>query len=142
MGSRVELHLDQAALRRMLTGPSGEAVRLVRRAQRATMNQGRLRAPVDTGFLRSTHQATGIHVTGLRVTAEVEATADYAAGVHEGTRPHIIRPRRARALAWQGPSGLVVARSVRHPGSRPRPWLLNAARAGAGRLGFTVTPGG
>ncbi|MDO4610968.1 hypothetical protein [Corynebacterium sp.] len=142
MGARVEITIDSGALRSFLVGPSGEAVKIVQRAQRATEASAKVRSPVDTGFLRASHHGGGLRTHGMTVTGEVEARAEYAEAVHEGTRPHVIRPRRARALAWQGPSGMVFARSVRYPGSRPRPWLLNAARDGAGRLGFTVTPGG
>lgn len=47
----------------------------------------------------------------------------YGFFVRSGTRPHIIRPRNARALRWTTPGGDVVfAAFVRHPGTRPNPY--------------------
>lgn len=43
----------------------------------------------------------------------------YAKIQEEGgrTAPHVIVPRTAAVLAWEGPSGLVFAKRVNHPGS-------------------------
>lgn len=47
----------------------------------------------------------------------------YGAGVRGGTRPHIIRPRRARALRFTVGSGQIVfAQVVHHPGNAPNPY--------------------
>ena len=70
--------------------------------------------------------------------ATVVASAEYARYVEEGTRPHIIRPVRARVLAWGGDRRLTgslrsgarptsFARIVHHPGTRPKPFLRPAA---------------
>lgn len=56
----------------------------------------------------------------------------YGVYVHEGTAPHIIRPRRARALYWKGARHPV--RQVAHPGTRPRPFLREAAVATQGQI--------
>lgn len=138
----IELRLDDGALRRYLTGPQSEAVRLVRDGQRATLNAAKVRSPVDTGQLRNSHRAGPIRVSRGVVTADVEVVQDYALAVHEGSRPHVIRPRRVKALTFKLPGvGRVFAKSVNHPGTKPRPWLLNAARENASRLGFVVEEG-
>jgi hypothetical protein len=56
----------------------------------------------------------------------------YAAFVHEGTRPHDIVPRNARALFWAG-AAHPVAR-VHHPGTRPNPWLRQVFEARRGAI--------
>lgn len=139
MATRIPI--NQGELQQFLTGPQSAAVRLVREGQRVTLNAAKKRTPVDTGQLRNSHVSGNIRVQGARVTGEVEARQDYATAVHEGSRPHVIRPRRAKFLTWVGPQGRVFARSVRHPGAKARPWLLNAAKAEASRLGFTVAEG-
>lgn len=77
--------------------------------------------------------------------AEVRASAGYAAFVEFGTRPHLIVPVRARALAWPaqaggarltgsarkstqrgGNGGMRFARAVHHPGTRPNPFMERA----------------
>ena len=63
----------------------------------------------------------------------------YAAYVEFGTRSHIIVPRRAKVLAWGGSRRLsgnlrsgagatVFARRVKHPGSKPYPYLEPGAK--------------
>lgn len=40
----------------------------------------------------------------------------------QGTRPHVIRPRRARRLRFVTSGRVVWARQVNHPGTKPRAW--------------------
>jgi hypothetical protein len=85
-----------------------------------------------------------------RETVVVRAKAPYAAAVEFGTRPHIIRPRRARALRFpaagsqttlggrvkKGKGSYAFARFVRHPGTRAQPYLIPGARAALSKHGF------
>lgn len=43
--------------------------------------------------------------------------------LRQGTRAHLIRPKKAKALAWQGHSGTIFARLVKHPGTKAVPSL-------------------
>lgn len=102
--------------------------------QRRTANQARADVPVRTGNLGRTIGEGPIAFTGPRtVSGSVHAMADYALYVHEGSRPHLIRPRRAKALRFQIGGRTVFARLVRHPGVRARPFLRNAAERVAAR---------
>lgn len=95
---------------------------------RKIATEGRLAAPVRTGHLgRSIREDPQSFISPFRVTGGVTAHASYAAAVHEGTRPHVIRPRQARALSfiWRGQR--VAFRRVNHPGTRARPFLREAA---------------
>lgn len=59
---------------------------------------------------------------------EIRAGMEYASYVEEGTRPHVIYPRRASVLSWIGYDGTrVFARYVNHPGSRPYPFMHHAS---------------
>lgn len=91
--------------------------------------QAKLNVPVRTGNLGRSIQEDPIVFSGpFRAISGVTATANYAAAVHEGTRPHVIRARNAKALKFPGPDGRpIFRRSVNHPGTRPRPFLRNAA---------------
>lgn len=64
---------------------------------------------------------------------------------HEGTRPHEIVPKNGRFLVfyWPKVGRVVFLRRVQHPGTRPNPFLVDAARglglvvhASSGGLGF------
>jgi hypothetical protein len=103
---------------------------------RKTAAQAKVNTPVRTGFLgRSIEEEPVNEVSPLRFEGGVTATAHYAAAVHEGTRPHVIRPRRAGGvLAFDMGGRTVFARSVNHPGTRARPFLLNAANTVAGQM--------
>lgn len=135
MSSRFEL--NQGALRSVL---QQEAIKLIREGQRRVIQSATMRSPVDTGQLRGSHRAGNITIAGNTVSGDVTAEQDYAMPVHEGTKPHVIRPKRAKALTFTLPgAGRVFAKSVNHPGTRPRPWLLNSLKAEGPRLGFEVT---
>lgn len=102
---------------------------------RKIMNQATIDAPVDTGFLRGQHSMT-VKTLKTRVKGTVVNRAKYAAAVHDGSGPHIIRARKKRALRFEVGGKVVFARSVRHPGTRPRPWLVEAAERTAINAGF------
>ncbi|WP_326813932.1 MULTISPECIES: hypothetical protein [unclassified Streptomyces] len=50
--------------------------------------------------------------------------------VLDGTRPHVIRPRRAKALRFEVGGRVVYAAYVRHPGTRPNDFMGRALRQG------------
>jgi hypothetical protein len=57
--------------------------------------------------------------------------------VHDGTRPHIIRPKRAQALRFRIGGRVVFAKVVHHPGTRPRPFLDKALREVSASRGYS-----
>lgn len=80
-------------------------------------------APRKTGYLAST-----IVKEFGEGEASINVLAPYAMYVVEGTKPHIIRPVNASVLAFQGASGkMVFTRLVNHPGTKPNPWMQQAA---------------
>lgn len=74
--------------------------------------------PVDTGDLLST-----IRVEGNRIFVGDNIIAPYWADVEYGTKPHMIYPVNAKALRWEGPSGPVFAKKVKHPGTKAQPFI-------------------
>ena len=59
--------------------------------------------------------------------AKLQALAPYAKFVIEGTRPHEIHPASANVLVFKAKSGdLVFTKLVRHPGTKPNPFLQRA----------------
>jgi hypothetical protein len=72
----------------------------------------------------------------------VSVDVPYAAAVHEGARPHVIRARRAPFLRfyWPKVGRVVFFKSVNHPGNAPNPFLTNAGHRVASedpRITFT-----
>lgn len=70
------------------------------------------RTPADTGRLRA---SIGIGAV-TDVYGEIKTSLPYASDVEFPTRPHQIRPRRAKALSWPGAQHPV--RMVNHPGTK------------------------
>ena len=59
--------------------------------------------------------------------AKLQALAPYSKFVVEGTRPHEIHPAGANVLVFKAKSGdLVFTKLVRHPGTKPNPFLQRA----------------
>jgi len=75
--------------------------------------------PVDTGNLRNQ-----IDVKVEPDGSSIISMPEYGLYVEFGTPPHIIRPRNKKALYWKGADHPV--KSVKHPGTRPQPWIRNA----------------
>ena len=86
------------------------------RAKRNITNNG----SVKTGHLR---RGITTDVGNMEVTVHT-SNIKYARGVEEGTRPHTIRAKNKKALYWKGASHPV--KSVRHPGSKAKPYLIPA----------------
>lgn len=90
-------------------------------------------AGLRTGDLR---RAIGTHFGRHGVELEARVGANPAPGGkvgyglfhHEGTGPHTIRPRQARALRFVMQGRVVFAASVNHPGTRPNPYLTRWLR--------------
>ena len=75
-------------------------------------------APYDTGNLKNSITVT----VDDPLTARIGPTAAYGRYVEEGTAPHIIVPRKAKALYF---GGRFSAR-VSHPGTKPQPYMAPA----------------
>ena len=86
------------------------------RAKRNITNNG----SVKTGHLR---RGVTTDIGNMEVTVHT-SNIKYARGVEEGTRSHIIRAKNKKALYWKGAKHPV--KSVRHPGSRAKPFLIPA----------------
>lgn len=101
-----------------------------------------------TGNLGRTIRVGDIDVAGQSVTivAGGQRNVGYAAAEELGSRPHIIVPVRAKALAWGGPRRLSgslrkgakatnFAKRVRHPGTKPHPYLVPGAQQALAEVG-------
>jgi HK97 gp10 family phage protein len=58
--------------------------------------------------------------------ASINALASYAVYVEKGTAPHEIRPVNASVLAFEAGGSMVFTRLVRHPGTKPNPFMQRA----------------
>jgi hypothetical protein len=103
---------------------------------RRVVQRAKILAPVDTGRLRASIRVERRSILGFRNRWTIGSDVDYAPMVHDGTRPHIIRPKNAKALRFRVNGRVVYARVVRHPGTRARPFLDRALREVAAARGY------
>lgn len=79
---------------------------------------------VDTGKLKSSISYKVIHVYGQLAT-RITASDKKAIMHHNGTKPHIITPRKKQTLRFQKGGKIVYAKVVFHPGTKPNRFLTD-----------------
>lgn len=123
-----EFDLHRTAVERMLRLPGGMVYRNMERRVQRVEAEARRRAPGSMGqgnnITVQIRRGPGGDFQGV-INSRHPATL-YVIG---GTRPHVIRPVRARALKFTVGSRTVYAKVVMHPGTQPNNFLRDALRA-------------
>lgn len=124
---------DQAALTQLLHGRNGPVVLHVANKGREVEGHARRLVGVKTGQTRA-----GIYSRVVKsnpgYNVEVGARSKAMPYHHDGTKPHIIRPRNRRVLKFQAGGRTVFAKKVNHPGTRANPFLIRGAQAAGLRV--------
>lgn len=121
-----ELH--RTTIERMLRLPGGLVYRNMERRVQRVEAEARRRAPGSMGdgnnITVQIRRGPGGDFQGV-----INARHPAALYVLGGTRPHMIRPVRARALRFTIGGRTVYAKAVMHPGTKPNRFLQEALRA-------------
>jgi hypothetical protein len=120
----VEVRIDRGRLARMLRSRGGMMARHLRRRNERVARRAEQLAPGSMGRYISHRIVEGPRgLTGV-------VTCDHPATVYviNGTRPHVIRPRRAKALKFTVDGRTVFATVVHHPGTKANNFLAEAMR--------------
>lgn len=107
---------------------SGDVGKHLRRLGQKTAQKAKQKAGFRTGNLRANISAGPVLSTGREAVVTVSAQTEYATFHHEGTKPHIIIPRTAKALRFTIGNQVVFAKRVVHPGTKPNRFLTDALR--------------
>jgi len=91
------------------------------------------RVPVRTGRLRQSIQVR-VQPNGVTVGPDTP----YAGYVEFGTKPHVIKARNKKALAFFAGGKRVVVKQVNHPGTKPHPYIRPAFEDWVDTLGGLV----
>lgn len=113
----------------------GQTEPFMRALQISTISEAQKLVHRKTGFL----QRNIVPGAVSKDRAVIAARTPYAAALEFGAKPHIIRPKNAKVLAWGGSRRLTgrlrsggkathFAALVHHPGSKPYPYLIPGAR--------------
>ena len=112
----------KAELDFMLNSPEGDVGRYLAKKGRLLMAAAKTQVGVRTGALRSS-----IHMRHLRDSrgqyVKIGSNLDYALLHHQGTKPHVIRPDRAKVLRFVRGSRIIYTTSVMHPGTKANRYL-------------------
>ncbi len=127
--------LNVAALKRsherLLAAHKSAVTKVAKEAGEAGVDYARARPRYKprTGKLSAGNRSV-VRVGSKTVVVKLQNRVPYARPIENGSRPHTIRARNAKALAFRGSDGnLVFRRSVRHPGNRPYKFLAGAMPA-------------
>ena len=120
----LEIKWDRPQLDRLLNSPRGEVgVYLFAKGQ-LIREKARQQVGIDTGRLKgSIHVRQGRSGPGQYV--EVGSPLNHALLHHEGSKPHVILPNRAKVLRFTSGSRVIYTRKVNHPGTRPNRYLTD-----------------
>lgn len=117
------MFLDLDRLRRQVRDQAAQKVRIAVDNMTRDLKDD---APVVTGEMKRT---TGVEITSItdrRIVAEARIDVDYAEYVTQGTRPHVIVPRKpGGVLVFQSGGETVFTRRVNHPGTQANPFYDN-----------------
>ncbi|GAA2945984.1 MULTISPECIES: hypothetical protein [Streptomyces] len=120
----VRVTIDARKIERLLRRPGGIGERILRRRAEPVAARARQLAPGTMGA-GITLRVEG---AGRSMQAVITSTHPASAYVLGGTRPHLIRPRRTKALRFQKNGRTVFAAVVRHPGTQANNFLAQALR--------------
>jgi hypothetical protein len=119
-------NLDRTRLQRMLRLPGGMVYRDMERRLRRVEEEAIRRAP---GGMKTTIRAQ-LRSAGGDFEGSISVRHPAAIYVVNGTRPHMIFPRRPGGVLRFTTGGRVVyAKFVSHPGNKPNDFLRQALRA-------------
>jgi len=121
----------------------GELQPAMRAVQLSTIHEAQARVHRKTGHLQRSIVPGPVSDTH----AVIEARTPYAAALEEGAKPHIIKPKNRKVLAWGGGRRLTgtlrkgekadhFATLVHHPGNKPFPYLVPGAKAALEKAGI------
>jgi len=112
----------RAELDFLLNSPEGDVGKYLAKKSRLITAAAKAQVGVRTGALRSS-----IHMRHLRDSrgqyVKIGSNLDYALLHHQGTKPHVIRPDRAKVLRFVRGSRIIYTTSVMHPGTKANRYL-------------------
>ncbi|WP_096024356.1 HK97 gp10 family phage protein [Campylobacter lanienae] len=108
--------------------------RFIFRVASEVVNNAKEIAPYKTGNLKKDIKV--ISYSHKKAVIGNTKLAPYAKFVHFGTKPHMIKVKKARALANKK-SGIIFGKKVNHPGTKENPYLKNALDSYIKGSGFT-----
>lgn len=119
--------LNRAAYVEMTKAPNGMVGRHLARCAAKLKLLAKAQVGVKTGALKGSINYR-ITRSSRGLVALIGSDNKIALMHHQGTRPHIIVPKRAQTLRFYSRGRIVYAQIVHHPGTRPNRYLTDNLR--------------
>ena len=131
---RVRQNFDRSDL--IIRGAINRTLRRIGRLMIPTLKG---QTPVRTGKLKSTtifqiQGAPDTQILEIRQGARSPEGVFYGELVRRGTAPHVIVPRKAKALRFMIGGEVVFAKRVNHPGTKANPYHVRALSSARSRI--------
>ena len=123
---------EMALLPQLRRVVDNRAVQVFTRAETDMLGDLDRSVPVKTGRLKRSRVSRASY-GGSRAAVTVTYPPEYARYTDEGTRPHLIVPRRAKALRFVKGGRVIFARRVHHPGTKGTRWWTQRTNTSAWR---------
>lgn len=118
---------NEAGIKHLTRSPDGEVGQYLTKLGAKLTLLAKVQVGVDTGALkRSINYRLVKSSSGLGV--RVGSDNRIALMHHQGTRPHIIVPRKAQTLRFYSRGRIVYSKLVHHPGTKPNRYLTDNLR--------------
>jgi len=125
VAAKVNVKVDQAAIKRMGTRKGGYVLDDMERRRRNVTRKARQLAP--PGMRK--YVKGGLITRGGRQVLTVDNTHPAAIFVVKGTKPHLIRPKKKGGVLVFNSKGVkVFTKLVHHPGQKPNNFMTRALR--------------
>jgi hypothetical protein len=124
-----DVRLDSSEIHRLMTSDGGDVAGHIRHLGEDVVVLAMTKVGKRTGrLLKSIRMRKDSNIVGGYAVL-VGSDVNYAWVHHSGSRPHVIRAKGNGMLRFRGRNGVVFARSVNHPGTRPNQYLVDSLRA-------------
>jgi len=121
-----ELNLYRSAMYDNLRRPRGMVGRHMGRRADLFIAAARAQVGKKTGLLAASIQVQEHKAEPYGQLMRVGSNVKHARLHHQGTRPHIIRPKEQNGrLVFRSGTRTIITRVVRHPGTRPNRYLTD-----------------
>lgn len=124
----MDIQINGRAIDLFLRDPKLPVGVFLRNKGRRILARARRLVGVRTGALRSSlHMRHYRDPRGQYI--KIGSNLRHAYLHHEGSRPHLIKPDKKQVLRFQSKGQIVMTHLVRHPGTKPNPYLTRALRS-------------
>jgi hypothetical protein len=116
--------LNKLAYEQYTTSPRGDVGNYLRKRAVKLQGLSRRQVGVKTGALKKSINYRVVR-DGKGLVAFVGSNNRIALMHHNGTKPHVIKPRYAQTLRFYSHGRIVYSKLVFHPGTRPNRYLTD-----------------